>query len=78
VGWLVIGGGIAVVWLWWAVFRPFADCGWCDGSGKKRSGRRFRRCRWCKGQGARQVLGSRQVHKAMAAVRGRAWKDGKW
>ena len=74
-GWFTIIAAVISVWLWRAYFRPFADCGRCNGTGKKRGGRRFRRCWRCKGTGSRQVLGSKQVHKAAAAIRGATRKD---
>ncbi len=42
---------------WW----PFANCGRCEGSGKRRSptGRRFGKCRRCKGSGMRLRHGRR-------------------
>jgi DnaJ-class molecular chaperone len=68
--WAAAAAIIAGAWLWRAAFRPFADCRWCDGTGKKRTGRRFRHCWACKGTGRRQVLGSRQVHRAARAITG--------
>ena len=72
-----------VIWLLRAYFAPFADCGWCKGTGLNLFTRLFGlktrrgRCRPCGGTGQRQVRGSRQVRRAVRAIRGRAWKDGK-
>ncbi len=40
---------------------PFRACGWCDGTGKRRSatGRAYRFCRHCDGTGLRLRLGRR-------------------
>lgn len=60
--WAIVAGLIGSGWYmgacWW---RPFADCGKCDGRGKFRSksGRTFRRCRRCKGTGERIRVGRR-------------------
>jgi hypothetical protein len=72
-GWFVIITGIVVVWAWRAYFRPFAPCRWCKGRKTSRGStpKRFGLCWRCKGSGSRQVLGSKQVHKAVAAIRGR-------
>lgn len=72
--WVIVGLIVLAVWTWRALFRPFADCGRCKGTGKKRSGRRFRRCWRCKGTGSRQVLGSRQVRRLVRGIRNRAWE----
>ena len=64
----LVAVGVAAVWAARAYFRPFADCGVCGGSGKKRSGKRFRNCWRCGGKGRRQVLGSKQVHRAVRSL----------
>jgi hypothetical protein len=67
----------AAVWLIRAYFASFAGCGWCGGTGLNLFTRLFRlrtrrgNCWRCKGSGQRQVLGSRQVHRAVRAIRGR-------
>jgi DnaJ-class molecular chaperone len=72
--WFWISCAVIVVWVVRAYFWPFAKCGWCDGSGKRHMGKRFGNCWRCKGSGRRQVKGSKQVHQAVRAVRGRSWK----
>jgi hypothetical protein len=66
----LITAGVVTTWALYAYFRPFADCGVCGGTGKKRSGKRFRNCWRCKGTGRRQVLGSKQVHRAVRSLTG--------
>jgi hypothetical protein len=72
---LIIAIAVAV-WLLRAYFMPFADCRRCKGAksnaftrafggGKKRRGA----CGSCGGTGQRQVLGSKQVHKAVRSAR---------
>lgn len=73
-GWAVIITIAAVAWTVRAYFWPFAACGWCKGTGRRTMGSRFGNCRWCKGSGRRQVRGSKTVHKAVRAIRGRPWK----
>lgn len=61
-------------WLFRAYFMPFAPCRRCKGAkvnavtrsyGK---GKRHGLCGKCGGSGSRQVLGSRQVHRAVRAI----------
>ena len=63
---------VLVIWTARAYLVPFTACRRCRGkkvnrfSGKKR----FGPCGRCGGSGQRQVLGSRQVHKAVRSVTG--------
>ena len=67
------------VWLVRAYFWPFAPCRWCKGRKTNRgsNAKRFGSCWRCKGSGIRQVLGSRQVHKAVRGIRSRSWETKK-
>lgn len=62
-----------VVWLVRAYFWPFKACPWCKGKGTNRGSgkKRFGDCRFCKGTRRRQVLGSKQVHKAVRSLTAR-------
>lgn len=70
---LIVSGAI-VLWLLRAYFLPFAPCRRCKGVKVNAATRlftpakRFGLCRSCGGTGARQVLGSRQVHKAVQSL----------
>jgi hypothetical protein len=58
-------------WAWRACFHPFARCRGCQGS-KTNPGstrQRWGACKRCGGSGSRQVLGSKQVHRAIRAAR---------
>lgn len=62
IGWAAAAGVVAIVWhLVACAVYPFASCGKCGGSGKRRSpsGRNHGRCRRCKGYGERVRLGRR-------------------
>ncbi len=74
--WFLIFLAAAAVWAVRAWLWPYAPCRWCKGRKTNRgsTARRFGSCWRCKGSGMRQVAGSRQVHKAVRAIRGRAWK----
>jgi len=76
--WIVLG--VFVVWLLRAYFAPFAACRRCKGSKSNiftrtfRLRNRFGPCRKCNGSGARQVLGSKQVHRFVRSGRS-AWSS---
>jgi hypothetical protein len=60
----------ATRWFVRAYFWPFTQCRWCKGS-KTNPGstrKRYGMCKRCGGSGMRQVLGSKQVHKAVRSV----------
>lgn len=65
---IIVAAGAA--WTVRAYFWPMAPCRRCrgaktnPGSGKKR----FGSCKGCGGSGTRQVLGSKQVHKAVRSL----------
>jgi hypothetical protein len=61
---------VLVIWTARAYLVPFAPCRRCQGKKVNRfSGkRRFGPCKSCGGTGSRQVLGSRQVHKAVRSL----------
>ena len=75
-GWVLL---LIVAWGVRVYFWSFAPCWSCKGSGMRggSTARRSGPCVWCKGTGRRQVLGSRQVHKAVRGIRHKAWKAGK-
>lgn len=76
--WFELGLIAAAVWVVRAWFWPFARCRKCGGSGRNRgsTGKRWGQCRRCGGSGRRQVLGSKQVHKAVRGLRSAA-RNGK-
>jgi hypothetical protein len=67
---LTAGTITAARWAWHCWFHPFTQCRSCRGS-KVNGGstrRRYGMCRRCGGSGQRQVLGSRQVHRAVRSL----------
>jgi len=76
-GWILAVPAVLAIWAGWLYVNPYTDCSWCKGTGKHRlsTKRTYGPC-WnprCQ-RGTVQRLGSRQVHKAVRAIRGRAWK----
>lgn len=74
--WVIVALIALAVWLVRAYFWSFAPCRWCKGKRTNRgsNARRYGKCWRCKGSGERQVLGSRQVHKVVRGIRGKAWE----
>jgi hypothetical protein len=70
---------VLAVWVVRAYFWPFGPCRRCQGSKTNRGStkRRFGTCKRCRGSGFRQVLGSKQVHKAVRGLIGYHSKGGK-
>ena len=78
-GWEILAIAAVIrflVWLWHAVFHPYAPCRGCDGTGKNlgSTGKRWGRHWRCKGTGNRQVIGSAYVHRVLRTGRGLAEK----
>jgi hypothetical protein len=63
---------VLVIWTARAYLLPFSPCRRCKGGKVNRlsNARRFGPCGRCGGTGHRQVLGSRQVHKAVRSLTG--------
>jgi hypothetical protein len=66
--WLVLAA--LVIWVVRAYFWPFAQCRRCKGAKTNpgSSKKRFGVCKKCGGTGMRQVLGSKQVHRAVRSL----------
>jgi hypothetical protein len=66
---LIIVGALGA-WAVRAYFWPFAACRRCKGA-KTNTGstrKRYGLCKRCGGTGSRQVLGSKQVHRAVRSL----------
>jgi DnaJ-class molecular chaperone len=65
---------LAAGWVVRAYFWPYAACSRCSGRkvSKGSTRKRFGLCGKCGGTGARQVLGSKAVHRAVRSARS-AW-----
>jgi hypothetical protein len=66
--WLILIA--AAVWVVRAYVWPFAPCRRCKGA-KTNTGsskKRFGLCKRCGGTGSRQVLGSKQLHRAVRSL----------
>lgn len=61
---------VIVIWAVRAYFWPFTQCRRCHGRkvSKGSTRKRYGLCKACGGTGARQVLGSRAVHRAVRAL----------
>lgn len=59
-----------VIWTVRAYFWPFAPCHRCKGAKTNpgSSHKRFGTCKRCGGTGTRQVLGSKQLHRAVRSL----------
>jgi hypothetical protein len=66
--WLILTA--AAIWVVRAYFWPFAACRKCKGTKTNlgSSRKRFGTCKRCGGTGTRQVLGSKQVHRAVRSL----------
>ena len=66
--WLILTA--LAVWVVRAYFWPFAQCRRCKGAKTNpgSSKKRFGTCKKCGGTGMRQVLGSKQVHRAVRSL----------
>lgn len=66
--WLILAA--AVIWVARAYFWPFSQCRRCKGAKTNpgSSKKRFGACKKCGGTGMRQVLGSKQVHRAVRSL----------
>ncbi len=74
---LVTAGAIAAGrWVIRAWFWPFTQCRRCEGrkvnTGSTR--KRYGLCKKCGGTGQRQIVGSKQVHRAVRGLRSAASK----
>ena len=60
-GLILVGLLIAAWYVGHCVMYPFADCLWCSGNPKRRSGSggSYRKCRHCRGTGERVRVGRR-------------------
>ncbi len=69
---VLIGVFLAVSWVVSAYFWPHAPCLRCNGRKVRKgsSSKRFGLCPRCGGTGSRQVIGSKQVHKAVLSMAG--------
>ena len=66
--WLILTA--LAVWVVRAYFWPFSQCRRCKGAKTNpgSSKKRFGTCKKCGGTGMRQVLGSKQVHRAVRSL----------